>query len=356
MTVIARQSTFAYKGRSIDVRQVARELDVRYVLEGSIRRAAGRVRIAVQLNDAGSGGHVWAERYDRAFADIFAIQDEISLRVAHEMQVHLTEGEQARLRYVTATNVDAWSYWVRGQAAAWSYGLGKDQTALARLYWEKALALDPGSAPLNAILGFVHVQDARFRWWDDRPTALTKAAGYVARALALDPQNADAHGFSSLIHLIRRQFAEAEALMRKALELAPGSADMAVIAGWVLTATGHAPEAAVEMERAMKLNPHCPPPYYLPFLGNAYRLAGRTEEAIAVLEEFYNQAPNIGIRDLVLAYERAGRHEEAKDAALRLLAAQPDFTIRSWIGIQFRCDTAEFEADMAAFRAVGLPE
>jgi adenylate cyclase len=356
MTVIARHSTFAYRGRSIDVRQVARELDVRYVLEGSIRRAANRVRVTVQLNDANTGGHLWAERYDRELADIFAIEDEISLRLANEMQVHLTDGEQARLRYVTVSNVEAWSYWVRGQAAAWSYGLGKEQTALARLYWEKALTLDPGSASLNAILAFVHVQDARFRWWDDRVTALAKATAYVERALALDSNNADAYGFSSLIHLTRRHFDEAVPLVRKALELAPGSADMAVVAGWVLSATGHPREATVEMERAMKLNPQCPPLYYLPFLGNAYRLAGRTEEAIAVLEEFYARAPNIGLRDLVLAYERAGQHEKAKGAAARLLVAQPDFTIRSWIDIQFRSDMMEFEADIAALRTVGLPE
>jgi adenylate cyclase len=356
LSVIARHSTFAYKGRSIDVRQVAKELDVSHVLEGSIRKSGSRIRVAVQLNDALTGGHLWAERYDRDLVDIFSIQDEIALRLAHELQIHLTEGESARLRYVTATNFEAWSYWVRGQAAAWSYGLGKDQMALARLYWEKALVLDRDSAPLNAILGFVHVQDARFGWWDDRETALAKATAYVERALELDPENADAHAFSSLVHLARRQFQEAAPLVRRALEFAPGSADIAVAAGWVLLATGHAEEAVVELERAMKLNPNSPPVYYLTFLGNAYRLTRRHDEAIAILEEFHSRAPPNGIRDLVLAYERAGRHDEAKATAVRLLAMQPDFTIKGWIAGQFRNDTADFEADIAAWRAVGLPE
>jgi adenylate cyclase len=245
---------------------------------------------------------------------------------------------------------------VRGQAASWSYGLGKEQMELARLYWEKALALDPNSAPLNAILGFVHVQAARFGWWGDRETALAKATSYVERALGLDPHNADAHAFSGLIHLARRQFHEAVPLVRKALELAPGSAEMAVAAGWVLIATGHAEEAVVELERAVKLNPNSPPVYYLTFLGNAYRLTGRHKEAIAILEEFHARAAPNGIRDLVLAYERAGRHDEAKAASVRLLAMQPNFTIKDWIAGQFRSDTIDFKADIAAFRAVGLPE
>jgi adenylate cyclase len=129
-----------------------------------------------------------------------------------------------------------------------------------------------------------------------------------------------------------------------------------VVAGWVLTATGHAGEAVVELERALKLNPNSPPVYYLTFLGNAYRLTGRHDEAIAILEEFHSRAPPNGIRDLVIAYERSGRHVEAKAAAARLLATQPNFTIKNWIAGQFRNDAAELDADIAALRAVGLPE
>jgi hypothetical protein len=128
------------------------------------------------LNDAETGGHVWAERYDRDIADMFAIQDEISLQLATEMQVHLTHGGQARLRYTTTTNVEAWTHWVRGQALTWEHDrLPKGDKALALQYWEKALALDPTSAALNASLAHVHIVDARFRL-EDRATALAKAA------------------------------------------------------------------------------------------------------------------------------------------------------------------------------------
>ena len=114
--VIARNSSFAYKGRSVDVRQVGRELGVRYVLEGSVRKAGNRIRITAQLIDAETGTHVWAERYDRAIEDIFAVQDEITLILATEMQVNLTEGEQARMRYSSTSNVEAWNWWVQGLA------------------------------------------------------------------------------------------------------------------------------------------------------------------------------------------------------------------------------------------------
>ena len=182
LTVIARNSSFVYKGRAVDVRQVARELHVRYVLEGSVRKSADRVRITTQLIDATTGAHVWAERFDREIDDIFAVQDEITLRLATEMQVRLTEGEHARLRYTTTSNVAAWNLWIEGLGYNRGPVTGENQMR-ARRRWEQALALDPGSAPLNAMLGFAHAADARFGWWDEREVALGKAEAYVERAI-----------------------------------------------------------------------------------------------------------------------------------------------------------------------------
>ena len=162
LRVIARNSSFVYKGRSVDVREVATQLGVRYILEGSVRKSGARVRVTAQLIDAADGSHVWAERYDRAFDDIFAIQDEITLVLATEMQVKLTDGEQARMRYTTTSNVEAWTHWVKGMSY-YRQPPTKDSQAAARHSWEKALALDPNSAPLNALLGFTHCLDARIR-------------------------------------------------------------------------------------------------------------------------------------------------------------------------------------------------
>ena len=168
LTVIARNSSFAYKGRAVDLREVGKQLGVRYLLEGSVRRAGDRIRVTAQLIDAQTGSHLWAERYDRPLDDIFAVQDEITLVIATEMQVKLTEGEQARLRYTTTSNVEAWSLWVQGRSFA-TQAVSKDNWGRALALWQKALALDPASSPLNAAVGWVHIADARFGWWDDRP-------------------------------------------------------------------------------------------------------------------------------------------------------------------------------------------
>ena len=187
LSVIARNSSFVYKGRAVDVRQVARELGVRYVLEGTVRKAGSRIRISAQLIDAASGVHIWADRFDRGIDDIFAVQDEITMTLATEMQVRLTEGEQARLRYTTTTNVEAWNLWVQG-LNLYRSRVSRETNIQVRRFWEKALALDPGSASLNAMLGFIHFADARFGWCGRPRAAIAKAEAYAERALAIDPE------------------------------------------------------------------------------------------------------------------------------------------------------------------------
>ena len=354
LRVIARNSSFVYKGRSVDVREAAKQLGVRYVLEGSVRKSGNRIRITAQLIDAKDGTHLWAERYDRAIDDIFAIQDEITLVLATEMQVKLTEGEQARLRYTTTHNVEAWTYWAQGMSH-YRQAVTKEKMGPARLYWEKALALDPNSASLNAMLGFMHCLDARFGWWDDRETAIEKATAYADRALEIDLGNADAYTTSSLILLMQRRYDEAVADARKAVQLAPGSADAAELASFVLTPSGYPEEAVVQSEKAIALSPNYPA-VYLGTLGNAYRLSGRTEKAIAAFNAYHARSPGFGLTDIVIAYQETGQPEEARRTAEQLMAARPNFTIGGWLKTQFiRRDTARVEADTAALRAAGLP-
>ena len=353
LRVIARNSSFVYKGRSVDVREAAKQLGVRYVLEGSVRKSGNRIRITAQLIDANDGAHLWAERYDRAIDDIFAIQDEITLVLATEMQVKLTEGEQARLRYTTTKNIEAWTNWVQG-LSHYRISATKENMGSARLYWEKALALDPTSAALNAMLGFLHCLDARFGWWDDRETALGKARSYKDKALELEPSNADAYRTSSVLLLVQGRYDEAVADAKRSVQLAPGSADVAELASFVLASSGFPEEAVILIEKAMTLSPNYPP-VYLGVLGNAYRLSGRIEEAIAAFKAYDARNPGFGLTDLVIAYQQKRQPDEAKRAAKRLLAARRDFTIASWLKTQFRRDTARLEADVAALRAAELP-
>jgi adenylate cyclase len=353
LRVIARNSSFVYKGGSVDVREAAKQLGARYVLEGSVRKSGNRIRITAQLIDAKDGTHLWAERYDRAIDDIFAIQDEITLVLATEMQVKLTEGEQARLRYTTTSNVEAWTYWIQG-LSHYHQSITKDKIGAAQLCWEKALALDPASAALNAMLGLMHILDARFGWWDDRETAIGKARAYAERALELEPGNADAHITSSCVFLLRRQYDEAVSDARKAIELAPGSADVATLASFVLVSSGYPEEALIQIQKAMALSPNYPAAY-LGNLGNAYRLSGQIEEAIAAFKAYDARISGSGLIDLVIAFQETGQPEEARRTAERLLKARRDFTIALWLKTQFRRDEARLEADIAALRAAGLP-
>ncbi len=354
LRVVARNSSFVYKGRSVDVREVAKQLGVRYVLEGSVRKSGSRIRVTAQLIDAKDGSHLWAERYDRGVDDIFAIQDEITLVLSTEMQVKLTEGEQARLRYTTTKNIEAWTHWAQGMSYH-RQALTKENWAATKLCWEKALALDPASAPLNAMLGFLHCLDARFGWQGAFETAIGKARDYAERARELDPGNADAYIASGLVLLMQGRYDEAVADARKAVELAPGSADVVQLGGFILLPSGYPEEAVALCEKSMALSPNYPP-MYLGTLGDAYRRSGRTDEAIAAFEAYHARSPGFGLTDVVIAYQEKGQPEEARRTAERLMAARPEFSIAGWRKTQFiRRDKARIEADAAALRAAGLP-
>jgi adenylate cyclase len=354
LTVIARNSSFVYKGRAVDVREIARELHVRYVLEGSVRKSGHRVRITAQLIDATTGAHVWAERFDRAVDDIFAVQDEITLRLATEMQVRLTEGEQARLRYTTTSNVAAWNLWIEGLAHSRGPVTGENQIRTRRC-WEQALALDPNSAPLNAMLGFVHAADARFGWWDEREIALTKAQAYVDRALAIDPQNPDAHRARAGTLMIRSRFDEAIVAVRQAVACGPNLPDVLDFASYVLAGSGRAAEGIPLVQKAMSLSPTYPA-NYLGSLGNVLRLAGRGEEAIEAFRAYHAASPGFGLVDIAMIEAQAGRLDAARETARQLMAARPHFTISGWARTQYRSDSEQMAADLASLRAAGIPE
>lgn len=209
----------------------------------------------------------------------------------------------------------------------------KENIGAARRCWEKALGLDPTSASLNAMLGLLHCLDARFGSWDDRDIAIGKAEAYAGRALEIDPGNADAYTTSSLILLLQGRYDEAVADARKATPLAPGSADTAELASHVLAPSGYPDEAVVLSEKAISLSPNHPA-VYLGTLGNAYRLSGRTEQAIAAFKAYHARSPGFGLTDIVIAYQQTGRSEDAQRTAEQLMVARPNSTIAAWLRTQ----------------------
>ena len=337
------------------MRQIAQELGVRYVLEGSVRKSGSRIRITVQLIDATTGAHIWADRFDREIDDIFAVQDEITLRLATEMQVKLTEGEQARLRYTTTTNVEAWNLWIEGL----HYYRGPNTTDAhikCRRCWEKALALDPTSAPLNALLGFLHFSDARHGWTgEDRESALRTAEAYVDRALEINPDTPDAYRAASGILLLKSRFDEAAAAARNAVKIGPNLPDVLAFGAFVLTCCGYAAEGIRHIERAISLSPNYQA-YYLGVLGNAYRLADRPGEAITAFQGYHAREPGYGLADTIMIKVQSGQIDEARKIAIQLAKERPNFSVTSWLRTQFRNDTEQMAADLASLRAAGVPE
>ena len=201
----------------------------------------------------------------------------------------------------------------------------------------------------------MHGLDARFEWSDSFENALAKARGYAVRALELDPGDANANIASGLVALLDGRHDDAVASARRAVQLAPGSADVTQFAGFMLTPSAYPEQGAALIERAMTLSPNYPA-MYLGVLGDAYRQAGRLEEAIAAFKAFHARSEGFGLTDLVMAYQENGQPEEARETAVRLMAARPGFTIAAWRKSQaMRRDKARIESDAEALRASGLP-
>src|SRR6266481_9152263 len=251
--VIARTSAFTYKGKAAKVQDVSRELGVKYVLEGSVRKEANQVRITAQLVDATTDYEIWAERYDRPLQDIFALQDEIVRKIVTTLKLQLTLQEQGVLVRKTTDNLDAYENFLRGEEYFWSFT--KDGNAKARQMFEKAVALDPKYADANAGIGWTYLIEWVWQWSWDRQ-ALEHASEMAQRALALDDSLPQAHGILSQIYLLKKQHDQAIAEAERAIALNPNRADGYVDLALILRFSGRAGEAVELMKKAMRLNPH----------------------------------------------------------------------------------------------------
>jgi adenylate cyclase len=295
--VIARNSTFTYKGKPVKVKQVSEELGVRYVLEGSVQRSADRIRVTAQLIDALTGHHIWAERYDRHLKDIFAIQDEITMRIITSLEVKLTGGGTIQVQASGTSNLEA--YLLCLQANDQIIRLNKDGNLLAKQLAEKAIALDPKYSDPYHLLGRASWQEIPLGLTKDPRKSIANAMEFTQKALALDSSLAPAHSTLGMLYTLMRQHDKGIAACEKAVNLEPNSAGAYYVLGEVLRYAGRHEEAIAMSKKAIRLNPF-PPSWYYFGLTNAYSLTDQYEEAITAGKKAIHIDPNNLVSSLPL--------------------------------------------------------
>jgi adenylate cyclase len=264
MVVIDRNSAFSYKGKPVRVQQVAHELGVCYVLEGSVRKMGDRVRITAQLIDAASGHHLWSEAYDRELKDLFALQDEITQKIILELQVKLTDGEQARVSHRSTTHLEAWDCAVRGLRLFEESSRENNDKAMA--FFQRAVELDPAYVWAWVRLAWTHLAASRY---SPSPSESFKKAAQIARKpLAMDPSDPDVHALLGNIYSRQNRYEEAISEGKKAIALGPANAQVHVLLAVTIYSVGQFDEAITLVKQAMRLHPYYPA-YYLMWLGTA---------------------------------------------------------------------------------------
>jgi adenylate cyclase len=350
--VIARNSAFTYKGKAVKVQEVGRELGVRCVLEGSVRKAGNRVRISAQLVDATTGGHLWAERYDRELTDIFDLQDEVTQQIVSALAINLTKLEEDRLARRGTDNLKAYDYALRGQESY--HRFTKDANVQAQEMFQKSIELDPQYASAYSWLGLVLLH----RWthgWSQDPQLLDRAFELAQRALGLDDSLPEAHRILGDVYLYKKQHEKAMAELERAIALNPNFADAFAGLAEVLNWTGKSEKAIELIKKGMRLNPHHHA-WYFYVLGTSYFFTEQHEDAIEVLKRGIIRNPEFLGNHLALAplYAEMGRMEEAQQEIQEILRVSPHFSIEILRGLIPSKDMAIVERATEAFRKAGL--
>jgi len=352
--VIARNSTFTYKGKAVDVKQVGREMGVQYVMEGSIRREGNRLRITAQLIDALTGRHVFSERYDRELKEIFAIQDEIAIKVLTALRVALTDGEFARFQDKGVTNLEA--YFKLLEAKELVNRVHRESNVQARRLAEEALSLDPRSARAYSILAQTHFWD----YWLGPPNSpdesIRLGIAMAQKAIALDENYADAHGILGMLYINKGNYEKAVESGERGASLAPNSAVTFVTYGSTLMHSSRPAEAIPILQKALRLSPVKPFSMSLANLGNSHRMMGKYEEALPFYKRLLKDLPmhlsgNIG---LTATYAQMGRMEDARAQAAELMKIDPRFSLERWARTLRYRDPADTERVLDALRKAGL--
>jgi adenylate cyclase len=352
--VIARNSSFSYKGQQVKNRQVARELGVRYVMEGSVQRAGDQVRINAQLIDATTGGHLWAERYDGNLSDVFGLQDKVVGHIVSALKITLTDMEQVQLARIPTNNLEAYDYYLRAERSFYVWGSDGKREAL-KLY-QKAIALDPSFA--DAYAGIARVALNVWRWSINSvlpgPVARDIAYQAASEALKLDPGNAHAYSVLAYLQVADREYDEALESIEKAVSLHPNDAEVYTNLAGVLVYAGLPVEALSAMDTAFRLEPR-PSPIFHADLGWVLFWNRQYEKAIGPLEKGLEGGVEYW-EVLAMAYAKLGRLEEAKAMVEKIRQEFPGVNLAYFrASSNFkRAEDLEFRLD--ALGEAGIPE
>jgi TolB-like protein/Flp pilus assembly protein TadD len=335
--------------------RIAEALGVRWVLDGSIQRVGERVRISVQLSDALRGAQVWADRYDRAIEDVFALQDEITLKVLATLEVTMARGEAPQRAPTHGTrNLEAWLAASEGLGAL--RRLTRGENARARVLYARAAELDPNYAGALEGLAWTHYIDARFNWSADPVSSLATAATLVEKTIELDPTRGRAYSLRGSIVLTRGDHARAVEFGERAIQLSPSDSEAMALLANTLTYAGDLERSLVVMEKAMRLSPSFPD-WYAWNLARIYRMLGRAKEALPLLDAHLKPenealAPRL---ELVMALVDLNDLGRAKREAAAVRAVEPHFSAARWTATQPYADRSVADAELALLERAGLP-
>jgi len=354
--VIARNSSFTYKGRAVDVKQVSTELGVRYVLEGSVRKAGNRLRITAQLVDAVTGKHVWAERYDRYIDDIFDVQDEVTRAIVGAVAPEFLSTEAKRAKRKDPAQLDAWECVMRGRAHLWK--LGREDAAEARALFERAIELQPSGEFGASDLAIVCFLEAFYRWSDSPALSFEEMLHTAEAAVAADDTDPLALTTLSWANVFARRWDEVLPPVDRAIDLSPNFAPAIGLRGAALAVLGESEPAIAAVNQAIRLSPHDGfVAFWLMGVFWAYHGEGRYEEAIDAAQKAIRLAPNNPTfrRQLASSCALSGRMDEARAALKDYLRLEPNHTIADASKVPSKIQE-HLDRFVDGLRKAGLPE
>ncbi len=355
--VIARNSAFVYKEKAYNVADVCRELGVRFALEGSIRKAGNRVRITAQLIDGASGGHLWAERYDRDLTDIFEVQDDVTQQIVGALKVTLSETEKSLLVDAGTKDVEAHDLFLKGRELMFGPTRNREIFNQSMTCFRRAIELDPSYAGPYAGLGMGYILDYQNHWSDSPETSIDQAERFVAEAIAKDEREPFAHYVAAVVAMFKKDYEQWAREADRALSLNPNYALALNARGIVHIYTGEPAKAIPFIERAMRLDPNFQP-QYIHFLGTAHFVAGDYETAVALFEDriSINPTTDLSRAFLASALGHLGKLDEAGEVWRELKKINPKYSSADHIGrLPFK-DPTDADKFIDGLRKAGLPE